>query len=169
MKKISWFRIFALISLFIPITIFVIGDYLGVGIQFPTFRFQESYLGISIIPINKEWEYILKGLIRSKSAISIALWIIGLLLIIASLLVTFYNNCRESKKFKFAGIFLCSAAILFLISLFMQYGPLFHGPAGIAIPIGLPVLFVIGGWMYMEGRKEEVGDDEEEVQEIEEE
>ena len=26
-----------------------------------------------------------------------------------------------------------------------------------------PVLFVIGGWMYTEGRKEEVGDEEDEV------
>jgi hypothetical protein len=36
------------------------------------------------------------------------------------------------------------------------------------IPIGLPVLFVIGGWMYMEGQKKEAGDEEEEVQEIDE-
>ena len=28
------------------------------------------------------------------------------------------------------------------------------------IPVGLPVLFVIGGWMYMEGRNEEAGDEE---------
>jgi hypothetical protein len=28
------------------------------------------------------------------------------------------------------------------------------------------VLFVIGGWMYMEGRKQEAGDEEEEVQGI---
>ena len=38
-------------------------------------------------------------------------------------------------------------------------------PAGIAIPIGLPVLFVIGGWMFMEGQKEEeAGDKERDVQ-----
>jgi hypothetical protein len=44
----------------------------------------------------------------------------------------------------------------------------FHSsPAGIAIPIGLPVLFVIGGWMYMEGQKEEAGDEKEEVQGVE--
>ena len=34
------------------------------------------------------------------------------------------------------------------------------------IPIGLAVLFVMGGWMYMEGRKEEVGDEVQEVQGI---
>jgi hypothetical protein len=35
-----------------------------------------------------------------------------------------------------------------------------------AIIIGLPFLFVIGGWMYMEGRKKEAGDEKEEVQGI---
>ena len=46
----------------------------------------------------------------------------------------------------------------------------FHSFAvGIAIPIGLPVLIVIGGWMFMEGRKEEVGDEEDEVQGIDDE
>ena len=29
-----------------------------------------------------------------------------------------------------------------------------------------PVLFLIGGWMYMEGRKVEAGDEEDEVQGI---
>jgi len=31
------------------------------------------------------------------------------------------------------------------------------------------VLIVIGGWMFMEGRKEEVGDEEDEVQGIDDE
>ncbi len=34
------------------------------------------------------------------------------------------------------------------------------------IPVWLPVLFVIGGWMYMEGRKEEEGDEVVEVEGI---
>ena len=36
-----------------------------------------------------------------------------------------------------------------------------------SIPPGLPVLFVIGGWMYMEGQKEEAGAEGNEVQGIE--
>jgi len=37
------------------------------------------------------------------------------------------------------------------------------------IPIGHPELFVLGGWMYMEGRKEEAGDEEQGVEGIDEE
>ena len=33
--------------------------------------------------------------------------------------------------------------------------------AGTTIPIGIPVLFVIGGWMFMEGQREEEADDQE--------
>ena len=45
---------------------------------------------------------------------------------------------------------------------FVSRRPVDHGFAS-------PVLFVIGGWMYMEGRKEEVGDEEDGVQDIEDE
>ena len=44
-----------------------------------------------------------------------------------------------------------------------------HFTAVHVIPIGLPVLFVTGGWMYREGRKVEAGDEEEEDQWISEE
>ena len=39
-----------------------------------------------------------------------------------------------------------------MISTMVQYGPLFHGPAGIAIPIGLPLLVVIG-YLLWEGHR----------------
>ena len=51
----------------------------------------------------------------------------------------------------------------------LQFGPYFHGPVGIAIPIGIPLMFVIGGWMYMEGQKEEAGNEDQDVQGIDEE
>jgi len=35
-----------------------------------------------------------------------------------------------------------------LASLIQQYGPLLHGPAGIAIPVGLPLVFAVGWWVY---------------------
>ncbi len=44
-----------------------------------------------------------------------------------------------------------------------QYGPLFHGPAGIAIPIGLPLLVVIGYLLWKDaagtGTVDECDDD----------
>jgi hypothetical protein len=29
-----------------------------------------------------------------------------------------------------------------------QYGPFFHGPAGVSIPVGVPAVIGIGWWMY---------------------
>ncbi len=37
---------------------------------------------------------------------------------------------------------------LLMVSTMVQYGPFFNGPAGIAIPIGLPVLIVIGYFLW---------------------
>jgi hypothetical protein len=164
MKKINISRLLIIFSLFIPITIYIIGDFLGTGIQFAFFRFQDTYLGSSIIPINQELGYVIDGIIQKQSAVSIILWILGSILIIGSLLITFCNRYSVTNKLKFAGIFIFCSSFIFLISTMIQYSPLFHGPAGTAIPVGLPVLFVIGGWMYMEGRKEEAGDEVDEVQ-----
>ena len=169
MEKINFSRLLILISLCIPITIYIIGDFLGTGIQFILFRFQDTHLGTSIIPINQVFGYVINGIIQKQSAISIIVWILGFMLILASLIVTLNNQFSVYKKMKTAGIFICTSSVLFLISIFIQYGPLFHGPAGTAIPIGLPVLFVIGGWIYMEGHKEEAGDEEEEAQDIDDE
>jgi hypothetical protein len=161
-KWIHYFFLSALLF-FIPFNIYIIGDWLGIGIQFLIWKFQYSSQGNSIITILQELQYIISGIIYGRSAISILIWIISLVFIVGSIfIICYYRN--ELAGVNRAGLFLMFSGITLLLSLICQYGPLFHGPSGLAIPIGLPVLFVIGSWMYMEGRKEEAGDDEEEVQ-----
>jgi len=42
------------------------------------------------------------------------------------------------------GTFLLAAAgAAYLLSCTAQYGPLFHGPAGLCVPVGLPLIFGI--------------------------
>ncbi|MEI7432936.1 MAG: hypothetical protein WCJ93_01655 [Methanomicrobiales archaeon] len=35
-----------------------------------------------------------------------------------------------------------------MASIIVRYGPLFHNSTGLAIPLGLPLIFLIGIWMY---------------------
>ncbi|MCU0629860.1 MAG: hypothetical protein MUF37_01750 [Methanoregulaceae archaeon] len=142
-----------------PINIYIIGDWQGVGVQFAFFRYQITTLGTSLIHSYQDIEYIKMGILGIKTALSTAFWIIGSIF----LTISFIYQMLYLKKFFITGLFVLFSSILYLVSIIIQYGPLFHGPAGTAIPIGLPVLFVIGAWMYMEGQKEEAGDEEEEV------
>jgi hypothetical protein len=167
MKLSQRFLLIEILLCLIPINIYIIGeDFVGAGIQFPFFRFQVSYLGNSFISIIQEISYIYQGVITGISSISLLFWIFGSLLLLLSIFIPFLKFRFIRNGNQFSGLMILFSGILFLISVVIQYGPYFFGPAGTAIPIGLPVMFVIGGWMYLEGRKEEDGDEEEEMQGI---
>jgi hypothetical protein len=152
MKDSQKFFVFKIFLCLIPINIYIIGnDFVGAGIQFPFFRFQVSYLGNSVILIIQEISYIYHGIISGASAISLLLWTVGSLLLLVSIIIPFINVQLVLNRNQKSGICILLAGILFLLSIVVQYGVYFSGPAGIAIPVGLPVLFLIGWWIYHEG------------------
>jgi len=161
-------QIFSIIALMIPINIYIIGDFLGAGFQTSLFKFQISSYGSSFILVTRDLSYVISGIYKGQTALSTLLWVIGVCFLVSSIFILFLESGASDNLKKRSGTLIIIAGILFISSIIVQYGPFFHGPAGTAIPIGLPVLFVIGGWMYMEGRKEEVGDEVQEVQGIDE-
>ena len=164
-KKYSIYFIFSLILLLIPINIYILGDFLGAGFQCPFFRFQETYLGSSLISIIMDFTYVMIGVYKDRSAVSVLLWILADLFLICASILLFLNQSLMKNALKKASYLLFFAGFCFIGSILFQYGPYLTGSAGVAIPIGIPILFVIGGWMYIEGRQEEARDEEEEVQE----
>ena len=138
----------------IPVNIYIIGkDMIGAGIQFPFFRFQISYLGDSLVSIAQEISYVVQGVITGISRLSLLLWILGSFFLFLSVFFPLLKSQFIRKYDRNSGILILLSGILFLTSIFTQYGLYLYGPAGTAIPIGLPVLFVIGGWMYMDRAK----------------
>jgi hypothetical protein len=130
------------ITLLIPVNIYVIGDWLGAGVQWPLFRYQETIYGASIISIFTDAGYILNGTLTGRTAFSIALWILGAIFLVAALLVALFRKGGSSAKLR--GVALVAGSLLFLLSSMVQYGFLFHGQAGFVIPIGIPVLLILG-------------------------
>jgi hypothetical protein len=154
MQKWHYHLFLSTILFFIPYSIFIIGDWIGAGVQFSLLKIQFSDQGNSIINVLQELDYLKSGIITGRSILTILLWAFGVFLIVISIAVLFVQNYRQTAiKTVYSSILLFFAGIFFLASIITQYGPYLHGPAGTAIPIGLPVLFVISGWMYMEGEK----------------
>jgi len=145
----------------IPVNIYVIGDWLGTGVQWVFFRYQQTYLGDSIIPVTHEITYILKGTISGRSGFSLGLWAVGaLLFIIATFLVILAYTDENFSLVKKASLVTMSGGILLAISVFIQYGILLNSQAGFVIPLGIPVILVIGWWMHQEnGEPDETGED----------
>ncbi|MEM2124290.1 MAG: hypothetical protein QXL43_03010, partial [Methanolinea sp.] len=58
-----------------------------------------------------------------------------------------------------AGFAVAAAGVLLSASCIVQYGPLLSGPAGISLPVGIPLVFA-AAWIMARGEDE--GDEEEE-------
>jgi hypothetical protein len=130
------------LTLVIPLNIYVVGGWIGAGIQFPLFRYQDTSWGISIISIFDEMSYVLSGTLTGRTAVSISLWVLGTVLLVAAFLAALLPE--EKCPARLRGFALTGAALLYLLSLFAQYGLFLHGPAGIAIPVGIPFLLIAG-------------------------
>ena len=149
--KITQIQIIILTSIilnFIPISIDIIGDWLGAGVQFPWFTYIVSYQGTSLISAYTNLWYVAFGILSPKSAISIVLWEAGTVLLAAATCLLLYEHTNRSTRHRVPGLLTILAGVAMLASLIQQYGPLLHGPAGIAIPVGLPLVFVVGWWVF---------------------
>lgn len=138
----------SLIPFVLPINVFLIGGSLGAGVQFCLIRIQKTYLGWSVIPFWRELQLVADGTITGRTAISILLWVGGVLILAvwATMILLLHDSRRRGVIVYGAG------CLLLLISTMVQYGPLFHGPAGVAIPIGIPALAVIGYLLWKDVR-----------------
>jgi hypothetical protein len=134
--------LFHVITLLIPVNIYIIGDWMGTGIQWALLRYQDTYLGRNVISIFTDSGYIVQGIFHGRTALSTGVWSLGALLLVLDLLITLILDREKSKRIR--GYLLISGSLLFLLSNVIQYGILFHGPAGIVIPIGIPALLVMG-------------------------
>ena len=112
------------------------------------------------ISISQELSYVMNGIYHHNTAISILIWIAALVFLISAVIVILMNTVKRDIRLKIAGFLLTISTVGFLISIMFQFGLNLHSPVGIAIPIGTPLMFVIGGWIYMEGQKEEARDEE---------
>ena len=130
----------------LPLHIYIIGDNLGAGIQGAFFRFQVTAFGNSFGFLNQDLEYIITGIYTGKTIVSTLLWIIaGVFLLFGTAISLIQPYERTPRFIKKPGLFIIAGGILFLISCIVQYGYLFHGAAGISIPVGVPLLLV-SGW-----------------------
>lgn len=128
--------------LLIPVNIYVIARWVGAGVQFPLFRYQDTSWGTSTMTILTDAGYVISGTLVGRTANSLILWILGTSLLVMAFLAALTRDGGSRARLR--GLAVVAASLLFLLSLMVQYGPLLHGPPGIAIPVGVPVLLVTG-------------------------
>ena len=141
--------------LVIPLNVYLIGECLGAGIQWAFFRYQDSYMGSSIITISRDFEFVSMGLYTGKSALMVYLWVAGVAVLLLFLIILLVRWNMVPFKPQLYGIGLIISGSLFLASSMAQYGIIFSGPAGFVVPFGALIMIGVGGWIWWQSRKEE--------------
>jgi len=142
-------RILPWLLFVIPLNIYIIGDWMGTGVQWALFRYQQTYMGSNVIFLNQDVQYILDGFIRGKTTLFVLFWLLGVLFLVLVVLVS--ENTPGKAGTRHVGILCVLCGTSFVMGDFIQYGILMHGPAGICIPIGIPVFLVAGISLYFLG------------------
>ena len=138
----------------IPLNIYVIGNNLAEGIQWALFRYQQSSQGNSLILIHKDLHYVTGGILRGASATSTIIWILGAMLLVAAVLALALAAVRHTPGLvRPAGMLTVVTGALFLLAELVEYGPAFSNLHGSSVPVGVPVILVVGLWLiYSEFR-----------------
>ncbi|MCX6689215.1 MAG: hypothetical protein NTZ39_05955 [Methanoregula sp.] len=132
-----------------PIQIYSIGDVYGAGIQGAFYRYQESSLGSSFIPITQDLHYVTSGNYYGQTAVSILVWTAGdILLVLATILSLMKEQKIVDTKSKIVYSLLITSGMVFLISIMFQYGIFLYGIAGISIPLGIPLIIISGMYFF---------------------
>lgn len=141
--------ILLLLLFVIPLNIYVIGDWIGTGVQWALFRYQDTVFGTSLITLTSEFEYIISGTLTGRTAFSISFWIVGIVLLVIAFITLAAMIAEEMKeKTHIPGLLVIASGILLLLSCITQYGLQFSGPAGFCIPVGIPFTLVLGWLIY---------------------
>ena len=138
--------LFQLLIFLIPLNIYMWGDWLLVDVQWALFRYQQSEYGTSLILGYKDILYIYLGQTTGFYNIAAALfWTAGVAILLIGLIVTVISiQERKSRNLKTASYFTLIGGIFLGLSAISR----FFG--GFAIPVGVPIILVIGWWMFRE-------------------
>ncbi len=128
----------------IPLNIYMWGDWLVVNVQWALFRYQQSEYGTSLILGYKDILYIFLGMNTGWYNIAAALfWTTGAIILLIGLYITIIACIEQNfEKIRTASYFTLSGGTLLCLSALCR----FFG--GFAIPVGVPVILILGWWMY---------------------
>ncbi|MCX6683170.1 MAG: hypothetical protein NTZ37_00325 [Methanoregula sp.] len=123
------------------------GDWLLVNAQWALFRYQEAPgVGTSFILGYKDILYIYLGQNTGIYNIAAAVfWTTGAAVLLIGLIITiFAYTWEQSGKIRAASYFTLIGGIFLGLSAICRFN------GGFAIPVGVPIILIIGWWMYQE-------------------
>jgi hypothetical protein len=137
-RRYPIFFALCLIFFILPLQIFIMGDFTGIGVQGAVYRYQTSGYGTFFFPITREIVYVLNGTLSGRTALSILLWVSGTILLACTTIFAFLHvhDTTENYYQQIAWGLIVSCGI-YLGSCIAQYGFFFKGMSGTSLPVGI--------------------------------
>jgi hypothetical protein len=136
-RYIVFFAI-CLIFFVLPLQIFIMGDFTGIGVQGAVYRYQTSGYGTFFIPITREIVFVLNGTLSGRTALSVILWLSGSVLLACTTIFAFLHvNNKTENYYRQIATGLIASCLIYLGSCIAQYGFFLHGMSGFTLPVGI--------------------------------
>ena len=134
----------------IPLHVYSIGADQGIGIQGTFYRYQVTGYGSMMINMVQDILYVISGTYSQRTIVTIILWVTGsIFLVFATLINLIRPDNFNLYNSTVTGFLLIGAGLFYVVSCMVQFGPFFHGGAGISLPFGGFLLMVLGIYLMM--------------------
>ncbi|MFA5295922.1 MAG: hypothetical protein WC382_10450 [Methanoregulaceae archaeon] len=128
----------------VPIHFFTIGNGMGVGLAGAFYQAKVTGYGTTFLPVTADFDYVIQGIYSGRTMISVLSWILGSLLLMAATVLLLIGENALNRWHQSVGLLLIFSGGFYLASVVIRYGPLFHGPTGIGVPFGIPLVLILG-------------------------
>jgi hypothetical protein len=127
-----------LIFFVLPLQIYIMGDFTGIGVQGAVYRYQTSGYGTFFIPLTREITFVLNGTLSGRTALSVILWVSGTLLMAYTTIFAFLHVLDTTENYyRQVAYGLITSCGIYLGSCIAQYGFLLKGLSGFSLPVGI--------------------------------
>ncbi|MFA5330753.1 MAG: hypothetical protein WC342_00090 [Methanoregula sp.] len=135
------------LALLLPVNIVGTTDFVMCGIQWGLVRYTHEAGGDQLLSFSSELYSVVTGTLTSGNAPAAILWGTGVIILLAALFINIVSLWQMTGTWsRRAGAVTIAAGFCFLVADIARYGPLFSGPAGWCIPLGIPAIFILGIW-----------------------
>lgn len=138
MRRYIVFFTLCLIFFILPLQVFIMGDFMGIGIQGAVYRYQTSGYGTYFFPLTREIVFVLNGTYYGRTALSVLLWVLGTVIMTCATVYAFLHvNDTIENYYRQVACGLIVSCGIYLGSCIAQYGLFFKGMSGISLPVGI--------------------------------